>query len=508
MTKSFMIALAGFAVGLGVTTALTFISPVLEVPVRMAKAPDALLPGVEQRIALTPFPGDGKQYDKSDALPTPAPDAQPDASPQREVPAQTALPKSPPPPPPVAPMVKAAPAASTGPKMPAVKQTGIDAAALAKLEPEPEQGREQEAKPKSVAVQAAVTPPALRPPNAQPQNPHPSDAVIAAEARRREQMEHENVRLSNVTEPAILPPAPPPLPPAETEPDSASASSSAAVPGIGPDTGPDSGPDTGSDTGAGASGPPARINPRETWRRFAALAPPIEGRAQVAIVLDDMGLSQFRSDRAISLPRPITLAILPYGNHLDGLVARARTAGHEILLHLPMEPNSEDADPGPNALLTGLPLAELDRRIATNLLRLDGYVGVNNHMGSRFTASEREMRRVMRALRARGLLFLDSLTTGKSTGFRLAREYGIPTMVRDIFLDNDRDPAKIRQQLALTAATAREHGHAIAIGHPYPETLDALEGWLPGLRARGLILVPISALLKQRDVVQSSRKAG
>ena len=197
-----------------------------------------------------------------------------------------------------------------------------------------------------------------------------------------------------------------------------------------------------------------------------------------------------------------------YGNNLDGLVARARTAGHEILVHLPMEPKSVEADPGPNALLTGLPLAELDRRIATNLLRLDGYVGVSNHMGSRFTASEREMRRVMRALQARDLLFLDSLTTGQSTGARLAREYGIPTVTRDIFLDNDRDPAMIRRQLALTVARARERGHAVAIGHPYPETLDALEGWLPGLGARGLVLVPISALVKKRAAEQSARGAG
>ena len=91
-------------------------------------------------------------------------------------------------------------------------------------------------------------------------------------------------------------------------------------------------------------------------------------------------------------------------------------------------------------------MAELDRRIAIDLLRLDGYVGINNHVGGRSTASEREMRRFMRVLQARGFFFLDSLTIGKSTGYRLAREYGVPTVVRDVSLDNDRDPAKIHQQ--------------------------------------------------------------
>jgi len=465
MTKSFLIALAGFAVGLGVTTALMFISPELEGTDQAARSPVANLPAVEQRIALTPAPPENTLDSgaKAEADTRPAPAEQPG------VPMRTAAVKSPPPPAPppaplpTAPAVREVPAAQSGPKMPAIRRPGIATALLETPEP--------------AEIQAAA-PPKAPTANGPPPNTQISDAAIAAEARRREQMEDENVRLANLTTPAILPPAPPPLPPSETVP--------SATPG--------------------AAEPLPRAVPRDTWQRFAALTPPIEGRAQVAIVLDDMGLSQFRSDRAIALPRPITLAILPYGNHLDGLVARARTAGHEILLHLPMEPISPDADPGPDALLTGLPLAELDRRIATNLLRLDGYVGVNNHMGSRFTASEREMRRVMRALQARGMLFLDSLTTGKSTGHRLAWEYGIPTVVRDIFLDNDRDPAKIRQQLALTAATARAHGHAIAIGHPYPETLDALEGWLPGLRGRGLVLVPISALAKQPPAKQPPTK--
>jgi hypothetical protein len=465
MTKSFLIALAGFAVGLGVTTALMFISPGTEGPNQApgtATAP-ARRPAAEQRLVLTPAPPPGKADVRAAAGTRPVPAATP------KVALRTAAvqPPPPPPPPPTAPTVKtrptapsgkAVPSGQSGPAMPAVKRTAIAAAPLAK----PERGAGQTAAPAA---------------NVQAENVRDSNAVIAAQARRREQMEHENVRLANVSQPAVLPPAPPPLPLSETAP------------------------------GAGASGLPG-APPRSTWQRFAALTPPLEGRAQVAIVLDDMGLSQFRSDRAISLPRPITLAILPYGNNLDGLVARARAAGHEILVHLPMEPRSQDADPGPNALLTGLSLAELDRRIAANLLRLDGYVGINNHMGSRFTASEREMRRVMRALQARDLLFLDSLTTGKSTGYRLAREYGIPTVVRDVFLDNDRDPAKIRRQLALTAARARETGHAIAIGHPYPETLDALEGWLPGLRDRGLVLVPVSALVRQKAAEQAVRGAG
>ena len=458
LTKALLLAVAGFAAGLGVTTALTFTLPGPNGGGPQATASPAMGAMTanqfgEQRVALTPPPA------VSAEPATPPPNTP--ANVETTTPAVTI--KIPP-----APMAAAAPerapAHNEGPAMPAVKQPVIVTANLARPAP----------------VVAPIAPVAKAEEKAIASPPvfGPDIAIDMAEAERREQIEHENVRLANLTAPPVLPPAPPPLPPAPTV-----ANTNADV----------------SDASLAA--------PRPTWKRFAALSPSISDAnpppVKVAIVLDDMGLSQFRSDRAIALPRPITLAVLPYGNHLSGLVARARTAGHEILVHLPMEPKAADADPGPNALLTGLPVAELDRRIAANLERLDGYVGINNHMGSLFTASAREMRRVMAALQSRQLLFLDSLTTGKSTGHRLAREYGIPTVVRDVFLDNDRDPEKIRRQLELTVKTARRHGQAIAIGHPYPETLSALESWLPSLRARGLVLVPISALVKESVPGQS-----
>lgn len=256
------------------------------------------------------------------------------------------------------------------------------------------------------------------------------------------------------------------------------------------------------DTTAAVQPPPAApvsVQQPPAWRRFAAVAPAVDdSRPQIVVVLDDLGLSEFRSDRAVALPRPLTMAILPYGQEPGALVARARAAGHEVIVHLPMEPQSGEKDPGPNALLTELSIVELDRRIAHNLDRMQGYVGVNNHMGSRFTASSRDMERVMLALKARGLLFLDSLTTGASQGRRLALRHGVPSASRDIFLDNDRSPRAIAAQLSKVEAVARRQGHAIAIGHPYPETLDALSRWLPMLRERGFELAPISAVVARR----------
>jgi hypothetical protein len=116
-------------------------------------------------------------------------------------------------------------------------------------------------------------------------------------------------------------------------------------------------------------------------------------------------------------------------------------------------------------------------------------------MGSRFTASPRRMERLMLQLKARGLLFLDSKTSDASVGHRLARSHGVPSAERDVFLDNERAPAAIRAQLAEVERIARRTGRCIAIGHPYPETLDALSAWLAEIDAKGLMLVPVSALV-------------
>src|SRR5690606_34427058 len=137
-----------------------------------------------------------------------------------------------------------------------------------------------------------------------------------------------------------------------------------------------------------------------------------------------------------------------------------RAHGHELMLHLPMEPEGAVTDPGPNALLLDLPPEELRRRLVVSLNRFDGYVGLNNHMGSRFTADRPAMELVLGEVKARGLLFLDSRTTDRSVGDRVADEMGVPRARRDVFLDNDRDPAAIRRQLALAEERALGNGAA------------------------------------------------
>lgn len=219
------------------------------------------------------------------------------------------------------------------------------------------------------------------------------------------------------------------------------------------------------------------------------------GPPRIAIVIDDMGVDQRRSARAMTLPGQVTLSFLPYARDLKAQAAKARTGGHEIMLHVAMEPESNAIDPGPNVLLTGVPEAELTVALRWNLSQLDGFVGVNNHMGSKFTRDAVGMRVVMAELKSRGLFFLDSVTSNATVGSGVAAAVGVPFARRHIFIDHKDDMPYVMNQLDKVAALARKQGYAIAIGHPRDITLKALEAWLPKVAAEGFRLVGVSSLV-------------
>jgi polysaccharide deacetylase 2 family uncharacterized protein YibQ len=237
------------------------------------------------------------------------------------------------------------------------------------------------------------------------------------------------------------------------------------------------------------------------WRHYAVHAGPDDGRPMIAIVIDDMGLDRRHSDEAAALPAPLTLSFMTYAEDLPAQVSAARARGHEIMLHVPMEPQAARVDPGPNALKLDLDQDEIKRRMTWDLARIDGIVGINNHMGSRFTEWPQGMASVLAVLRERGLFFLDSRTTPHSVGIDLATEIGLPHAARDIFLDVDLTDPAVASELAKTEAVARRNGSAIAIGHPHDPTLTELRRWLPTAEARGFRLVPVSAIVQHNEVL-------
>jgi len=241
------------------------------------------------------------------------------------------------------------------------------------------------------------------------------------------------------------------------------------------------------------------VRPAEpAWRRHAVTFTPVPHEPMIAIVIDDMGVDARRSAQIIALSPRLTTSFLTYARNLHAQAAEAHAAGHELLLHMPMEPGGSGYDPGPDVLLTAMSPETIRARLRESLASFSGYVGINNHMGSKFTSDPAAMRVVMDELRADGLLFLDSLTSGRSVGKKVARAEGVPNLVRDVFLDDSPDPAAIRAQLRRVEQHARKTGTAIAIGHPRDTTIAALREWLPSIEARGFQLVPLSALAKAK----------
>lgn len=209
----------------------------------------------------------------------------------------------------------------------------------------------------------------------------------------------------------------------------------------------------------------------------------------ITLVIDDLGYNRHEAERVIELPGPVVCAVLPHTRHARTIAESAHAHGKPVILHLPME-SVTGADPGPGKIDSRMSFAQLQDTLDSDLASVPHAAGINNHMGSLMTAKQPvAMRWLMRALVKQHLYFIDSRTGTGSLAAIIARQEGVPVLERQVFLDPDSDPATVTRQLERLEQLARRHGHALAIGHPHPATLAALEHWLPTLEARGLKLV-------------------
>ena len=229
----------------------------------------------------------------------------------------------------------------------------------------------------------------------------------------------------------------------------------------------------------------------------------------IYMIIDDMGVNEAASRAVFNLPGPITASFLPYARNVETLTAEAQRAGLDLMLHLPMEPIGE-ADPGPHALGSGMTGAEFLSELDWNLSRFDGYVGVNNHMGSQLTGDVAAMKTILGYLKNLDLFFLDSVTTGDTVVRPLAAGMNVRFHARDVFIDAETNSVDaVKRQLRLAEDIARQTGYVVAIGHPREETLQALGPWLATAPARGLRIAPISELDRQiyQTPIMSAEKA-
>ena len=238
--------------------------------------------------------------------------------------------------------------------------------------------------------------------------------------------------------------------------------------------------------------------------RAAAADPP-----RIAIIIDDLGYQRAAGRRAAALPGPVACAVLPLTPRAAELAEAAHAAGKEVLLHLPLQSLGEE-DPEPGGIVLDMSRAELARTFEGSLRSVPHVVGVNTHQGSLLTQHPGHMHWLMQEIGARDdLFFVDSYTTVDSIALQLAREAGIASVRRDVFLDPDRSPDTVAREFSRLKRLAREKGMAVGIGHPYPATLALLERELPRLAEEGIELVGIGEYVRQaqRTVGFASRSA-
>lgn len=215
----------------------------------------------------------------------------------------------------------------------------------------------------------------------------------------------------------------------------------------------------------------------------------------ISIIIDDLGNNLPQGRRALRLPGPVACAILPHTPHAARLAREAHTSGKEVILHLPME-SEDDTEPGPGSLASNMRADDISTALDQALRTVPHAVGVSSHMGSYLTKRPQPMRWLMHALAQRGgLYYVDSRTTPDTVAAKIATELGVPNLERNVFLDEDRRHGAIERQFEHLLELAERQGTALAIGHPYPETLAFLEGRLAQLTNTYVRLVPPSQLL-------------
>lgn len=250
-----------------------------------------------------------------------------------------------------------------------------------------------------------------------------------------------------------------------------------------------------------AEGPLPKIGrdgrrPSQVYAR--PLAPGTPEARRIALVVSGMGISESATAHAIEvLPPEVTLSFAPYGSNLQQWIEKARDAGHEVLLELPMEPfGYPQNDPGPHTLLTSADGAENVSRLEWLMSRFTGYAGVMNYQGARFTTSPTALKPVLAALEARGLLYIDNGASARSLAPTLARDVGLPAIQANRIVDPVQNPEVIATSLDMLEEASQQSGVALGVASGFPVTVDALVQWTASLKKDGFTLVPATALTR------------
>jgi polysaccharide deacetylase 2 family uncharacterized protein YibQ len=240
---------------------------------------------------------------------------------------------------------------------------------------------------------------------------------------------------------------------------------------------------------------PEGKRPSEIYARVAKLTGK-PNSPRIAIVINGLGVGGTATQSAMSkLPGPVTFAFGPHGFEIDRTVAKARSDGHEVLLQIPMEPfDYPDNDPGPQTLLVSLTPEQNVDRLHWLMSRFQGYVGLSNFMGARFTASEPALAPVLKEAAQRGLIYVDDGSSHRSLAGQIASANNLTFAKAEIVIDATPTPPHIDRALAKLEQLAKERGVAVGIASALPASIDRIAVWAKAVESRGFVLVPISAV--------------
>jgi polysaccharide deacetylase 2 family uncharacterized protein YibQ len=241
---------------------------------------------------------------------------------------------------------------------------------------------------------------------------------------------------------------------------------------------------------------PDGARPAEIYARAARPLANRRDAPRIAIVVGGLGISDSVTQQAIEkLPGAVTFAFAPYGAQVDRAATGARAEGHEVLLQVPMEPfDYPDNDPGPQTLLASLGADQNIDRLHWLMSRFQGYVGVVNHMGARFTSLEHALAPVLKETARRGLIYVDDGSSGRSLAGQIAGANNMPFAKAEVVLDAVPTPAHIDRALRRLEALARERGTAVGFAAALPASIERIAQWAKAAEGRGVMLVPISAV--------------
>ncbi len=232
---------------------------------------------------------------------------------------------------------------------------------------------------------------------------------------------------------------------------------------------------------------------------FAQPVKPLPGKPdapRIALIVEGLGVSAAATSDAIGkLPGQVTLGFVPYGAQVAALAAQARAAGHETLLQVPMEPfDYPDNDPGPQTLLTSLTPEQNIDRLHWVMSQFQGYVGLANSMGARFTASETSFAPILRETGKRGLIYVDDGSNPRSVAGQIAGANNLPFARADVIIDAVPTPTEIDRALGRLEMAARERSVVVGVASALPVSIEQIAKWAKSAASRGLLLVPITAV--------------